>query len=130
MLRFRENTQKHIYGRTPIADDRPVAEELNRQKTTITKDDIHATLQFRTHKPSQVGAADPRLRERGQRDGQRFILTWLLRNENTILSVNCLLIILQRMITITTTKIILHPETSAAALSTIQCLTGSDTLVA
>jgi len=33
------------------------------------------------------------------------------------------------MITITTTKIIIHPETSAAALSTIQCLTGSDTLL-
>jgi hypothetical protein len=46
----------------------------------------------------------------------------------TIIITKIFAIVITIMITITTTQIIKHPETSAAALSINQCLTGSVTL--
>jgi len=121
-------TQSHITRRSPLAEWSALRSDLYPTQT-ITRDDIQAHGRIRAHNPRKLGPADPRLRQRSERDRQGFVITWLLRNKIKFGAFNFLLIILQPMITITTTKIIVHPETSAAALSIIQCLTGSVTLL-
>ena len=70
------HTHTHTHTHTPQSvgllwtSDRPVAETSISRHTTLTTD-IHAPSGNQTHNPSKRAAADPRLRARCRRDGQR-----------------------------------------------------------
>jgi hypothetical protein len=124
VLRSHSHTHTTL-GRTPMDEWSALRRDLY-----LTKRNTHKRVtsvppgRIRTRNPSKRAAVDPHLWPWRHWDRQRFILTWLLKKNNKTSRTNCLLIILERIVTMTRTAIIIHLEKSAAALSNIQCLTG------